>query len=392
MNTFRIGKKILLVIILISTITALMWVKERGYFNNFLISSATLNKDQKLQNYIEQYQKASQKPWQKLNPTQELSIGVHDPIVVVLRQRLQFTGDLAQSVSLKSNPSNFDSILKKAVANFQNRHGLEPNGRVDSLTLKALNVAPSIRLKQIKANLDKLKAFEKAQPDHYIWINIPAFKAEYIDHNKTTWQENIIVGKPAHPTPELSTKITDVMINPYWVVPAGLADRSIIPKIMQDASYIQKHNMRVFDTKTHSEVPLSDFDSAKLQDNPREYFFRQEPGARNPLGQIKYKIVNSKSIYLHDTNTPELFNNTNRALSSGCIRLQNPFTLFDIIMSYDKATFTPTSDIKKILESGKPHNISLNKPLPIFITYITAWVDNKGLLNFREDIYNHGLG
>lgn len=352
-------------------------------------SSAT-KENKTLNQFITSYQKAAKEPWPTLNPKQILQVGVTDESVVLLRKRLQLTGDLSNSI--ESNQSTFDEPVKKAVALFQERHGLNATGIVDKQTLAALSISPKVRLKQLKANLNRWSDFEKKQKPQYLWINIPAFQAQLIEDNQVTLKEPVIVGKPSRPTPEMFSEITDVMLNPYWIVPPSLAKRGIIPKASQDLNYLKEKNIRIFDANNHNELALDEVDTTQLNEHPEQYFFRQEPGPANPLGHIKYKITNSKAIFLHDTNTKALFEKQDRALSSGCIRMQNPFNLLSKIMAYDPSIEKTENDINALLKAGEPVNIKLNKPLPVLITYITAWVDDKGKLNFRDDIYKQDIG
>ncbi|STX51024.1 murein L,D-transpeptidase [Legionella busanensis] len=389
MNLLQSNKKVIVsFLIFVGVMIGLLYTKYYSFKQTGYISF--FEKDKKLKQAIAIYQKAAAEPWERLQPKQLLQLGVTDKSVTLLRKRLQLIGDLSNSTNV--NNSNFDHELKEAVSLFQQRHGLAANGIVDKPTLAALNVPPKTRLKQLQANINRWEDFAKKQKGHYLWINIPAFQAQLVEQNKITLKESIIVGKPSHPTPEMATEITDVMLNPYWIVPSSLAKKNIIPKTIQDANYLKNQNIRIFDATNKKELSSQELDNLQLDRNPDNYFFRQEPGPKNPLGQIKYKITNSQSIFLHDTNAVDLFKNHNRALSSGCIRLQNPFNLFTKIVQNDPSIHKISSNINKILESGEPVNIKLNKPLPVLITYLTVWVDEKGNLNFRDDIYKQDIG
>ncbi|STX28526.1 murein L,D-transpeptidase [Legionella beliardensis] len=385
MHLIHFNKKIMISFLIIFGIIITVYQSFKPVEINSFV-----DEDKKLKQFIAVYQKAAQKPWEKLKPKQLLQVGVTDKSVILLRERLQFTGDLANSIDV--NNSTFDSQLQEAVSLFQKRHGLVSSGKVDKQTLAALNISPQTRLKQLQANISRWSEFTKKQSTHYLWVNVPAFQAQLIEQNRVTLKEPIIVGKPSNPTPAMFTEITDVMLNPYWIVPPTLAKKNVIPKLLQDTDYLKKQNIRVFDASNGKELSVNELDNSQLDKDATNYFFRQEPGPCNPLGQVKYTITNSESIYLHDTNARDLFKKENRALSSGCIRLQNPFNLFSKIMANDKSINKTKSDIKKILESGEPFNIKLHEPLPVFITYITAWVDEQGRLNFRDDIYKQDIG
>lgn len=347
------------------------------------------NVHQQLEKFASIYKEAIQKPWPILAPQQLLKMGISSQDVVMLRERLQFTGDLAVS---SVNYPLFDKKLEEAVLLFQHRHGLIANGQVTKETLAALNVSPEKRMKQLQANIERWKHFEQKQSRRYLWVNIPDYHARLIENEQVSLIERVIIGKPSNPTPELYSKMTDIMLNPYWIVPKSIAKKNLIPKAINNPSYLEQQNIRVFLTSTQEEVPLAQVDWTNVANNVQDYFFRQEPGPHNPLGQIKFKITNKNSIYLHDTSSKQLFDESQRALSSGCIRLQNPFSLFAKLAEDNQSVSKQQSDLKSILKSGETLSIKLNEPLPVYITYLTAWVDNKGLLHFAQDVYNRDVG
>lgn len=359
----------------------------------FLYSSVAVSKsndfikeDIKLKSFLEHYQKAADEPWDIIGTTPQLNLGSEHENVIKIRKHLIFTGDLPHSAEI-NNPL-FDEQVQQAVSLFQKRHGITANGLINEQTIKALNISPKQRLKQLQANIQRWSDFEKKQNDYYLWINIPTYQAQLIKQNKVTFKEKVVVGKPSRQTPELFSEITDIMLNPYWVVPPSLVKSSILPKVDRDANYLKEKNIRLFSVGNEEELATQNINSSLLAENLDKYFFRQEPGPLNPLGQIKYKITNSNSIYLHDTNSKTLFKKKSRALSSGCIRLQNPFKLFSEIVAKEP---NKKVDVEKILSTGEPFNIRLENPIPVFITYLTAWVDAEGRLQFRDDIYKQDL-
>jgi murein L,D-transpeptidase YcbB/YkuD len=350
--------------------------------NNYSLS----NIDEQLKKFIPLYTKQSTKPWIIIAPKQLLRMGVSDKSVVLLRQRLSLTGDLPDTK--QSNSPLFDKSLEKGISIFQERHGIISNGTVDKKTLAALNVRPEIRLKQLKVNMERWKNFKQKESTKYLWINIPDYHARLIENNKISLKERVIVGKPTNPTPELYSEITDVMLNPYWIVPQSIAQNNIIPQAVQNPDYMQQKNIHIFLSSNNQELELNDIDWSSLATTYSDYFFRQDPGPQNPLGKIKFKITNSDSIYLHDTCSKKLFDQDKRALSSGCVRMQNPMLLFSKLAKYNKSVRKKDTSVNTILKSGKTLNIKLDEPFPVYITYMTAWVGQDGLLNFRDDIYN----
>lgn len=345
--------------------------------------------DQKLADYIPIYTKAAQQPWPILTSKQTLKLGIKSEAVILLRKKLHLLGDLSRANI--TNPE-FDAEVEKAVQHFQQRHGITANGQVGPETLAALNVLPEVRLKQLLVNIERWKKFEHKQGSRYLWVNIPDYHARLIEDEQVSMKQRVIIGKPSNPTPELFSEMTHVMLNPYWIVPTSIAKNTIIPKAMQNPAYLEQQNIHVFLSSTQEEIPASQIDWVVISNNMQDYFFRQEPGPRNPLGQIKFKITNSSSIYLHDTSSKELFDKSQRALSSGCIRMQNPFLFFSKLAEYQEYISKQHVKVRDILKSGETVSIKLKEPLPVYITYLTAWVDKNGQLHFEKDVYHRDVG
>jgi len=371
----------LLVLLLIGTIGTLFYNKAPSMSQ---VKPSFNGIDMQLREFIPIYTKAAQQPWKKISLHQSLKLGVNHPEVAILRERLVLIGELT---SIHATGNLFDKDLETAVRHFQQRHGIEASGTINPATLAALNVSPRKRLNQIQANIQRWEKLQQNQSSHFLWVNIPEYKARLIEDDKVTLNERVIIGKPSSPTPEITSQITEVMLNPYWIVPNSLAKQSVMPKALDNPSYLNENNIRVFQANNQQELVVNDIDWSSLSAHYTDYFFRQEPGPKNPLGKIKFKITNKNSIYLHDTSSKNLFEQSQRALSSGCIRIQNPFLLFAKLAEYDSSIDKKNNDVIKALKSGETLNINLKKPLTIYVTYITAWVDADGDLNFRNDIY-----
>ncbi len=341
--------------------------------------------DKQLEHFIPIYSKAAQSPWPVISLKQDLKLGAVSDSVLLLRKRLQLTGDLSKTVEAGRE---FDHNLEQAVQHFQQRHGIKTTGQVGPETLTALNISPKIRLKQLQINIERWKKFEHSKDSRYLWVNIPDYHVRLIEGKQVSMKQRVIIGKPNHPTPELFTEMTHVMLNPYWIIPNSIAKTNLIPKAMENPSYLEHQHIHLYEAGTQQEIPVDQINWSLLNDNIQNYFFRQEPGPRNPLGQIKFQITNTHSIYLHDTSSKELFDKSHRALSSGCIRIQNPFILFSKLAEYSEYISKQNSKVNDILKSGETVSIKLKEPLPVYITYLTAWVDKNGLLHFENDVYN----
>lgn len=285
-----------------------------------------------------------------------LKTGDHGPRVAALRHRLSVPGGDA-----------FDEPLAAAVSRFQQRTGLEVTGKVDEDTLAELNVPVEDRIQQIKVNMERWRWLPGTFGDRYILVNVPEFKLDLVEGGKSVYTMRVVVGKEQSRTPAFSDKMTYIEVNPYWNIPPSIAKNEILPKVAADPGYLASHNMEV--------IPGTDGQ------------LRQLPGGDNALGRLKFMFPNEFNIYLHDTPADHLFNRAERDFSHGCIRLEKPVELANVLLKGDPK-WTPEA-LQAVIDSGEQKTITLEHPLPVHILYWTAWVEPDGTVQFRKDIYGH---
>lgn len=340
---------------------------------------------QQLQQALPIYQAAANHPWPRI-PTSagQLKLGRTSPVVLLLADRLKATGDLSSSYF---TTDLFDATVLQAVQRFQLRHGLKADGLIGQETRQALNVTPQERIHQIQINMQRWATLSNQLNQRFIMVNIPDFKLAVYEHGKEVLSMKTIIGRPTRPTPELNSTVKRVIFNPYWNVPKLIAQNDILPKMQEDPNYLQTMHIKIINRTSDHAVPVEedDVDWEAAQTDGFKYHFRQDPGKDNALGLVKFEFLNSKNIYLHDTPTKNLFNADIRDFSSGCIRLEKPFALVSYLMRTDPDWSQARE--QSILASGKTESIRASQPTPIIVTYITAWVDNRGEINFRSDIY-----
>lgn len=344
---------------------------------------------QRLAKVLPFYQATIDNPWPYLYLSQSLRVGMQDPAVLVLRQRLCATHDLSAVVcKLHSNSLRFDKELEEAVALFQERHGLLIDGRVGKITCAALNVSPRQRTHQIQLNLQRWSRLIALAEPAYIWINVPDHYLRLIKNHHIIFISRVIVGKPSRQTPDINSKVTRIILNPYWTVPPGIARNDVIPNIIKNKNYLQQHRMRVFAAnKPNKELNPNEVDWLAVKQNPSRIILRQDPGPHNALGQIKFEFSNPYLVYLHDTPVKGLFNAQRRLFSSGCVRMEDPFDFLEALVAFDPSLKQEETKIEAALESGQTVTIRLKQPIPIHLTYITAWADKAGSVHFWDDVY-----
>ncbi len=335
------------------------------------------------------YQKASQQYWPMIpSHPSVIKLGTKSHSVLILRERLLMTGDLSPYDD--QGGSRYDYRLREAILSFQERHGLKADGAIGNDTRNELNVSPAVRMQQIALNMQRWAALSSKlkNDDRFIIVNIPDFHMHLYENHHRILSLRAIVGKPDLQTPEIASKITRIVFNPYWNIPNKIAKKDIAPKMLEDPGYLHRMHIRIFKTEDDDSGQITpgrvNWESAA--ESGLIYHLRQDPGPDNALGQVKFEFQNSHDVYMHDTSAKNLFETDIRDYSHGCIRLENPFALVNYLMK-DSPNWSEER-LQEILATGKTRYVKVPVPIPIFVTYITTWVDEEGRLNFRNDVYN----
>ena len=338
--------------------------------------------------------------WPHIKVRGVIGYGMKHPAVTLLRQRLLGPDSGQLRPSQDSTPDTsadnintlYDAELMKAVKAFQKRNNLWPDGIIGPTTLRVLNgtsaapKGPSLKKKeQVALNMERYRWLPDDLGERHVFVNQPEFKLRVFDKGEIIHQARVIVGKRQHATPVFSDKMSLVVFNPNWNVPHSIATKEILPKLQRDPYYLQRRNMRLLNPITAKPINASRINWQQVTRSSFRYRIRQRPGSRNALGRIKFLFPNRHSIYLHDTPGKNLFKKQVRAFSHGCVRVQNPQLLAEVLLSRDKGW--SLSRIKKSINSGRRRTVKLNKKVPIHLAYFTTWVDKQGNITFLEDIY-----
>ncbi|AUD03800.1 L,D-transpeptidase family protein [Spirosoma pollinicola] len=296
--------------------------------------------------------------------------------------RMAFSG-LKETVdstwSAKADPASLDTLSTfapyKQLVGHYNR--LRKQGSSPAL-------ADSLRL--IRQTLNFYRYINRFDPDQFVLVNIPAGELNVFDRTgKRLLPMQVIAGKPDKMTPCMATYIQDIVMYPYWNVPKNIALEEMLPRMKRNIAYIYNQNLQILDAKDH-EVDPEDINWEELSETNFPYRVRQASGCENSLGLLKFNLANPLAIYLHDTNSRDLFKNTtDRWRSHGCVRVQKPVELANLVLG------TPTFDaafMNKCLIDQKPKTLPIPKRFPVFIVYNVADVDSTGKLHFYNDVYS----
>jgi len=289
-----------------------------------------------------------------------LKKGAEDPAIKVIKKRLQLSKDMSGT----DTSSLFNDTLELAVKRFEKRHGYKDDGVITGEIVKEMNVSAEKRLMQILLNMDRMRWMPQKPEGNLIIVNIPEFMLHVYDGKKRLFDMVVVVGKVGNNTMMFNGDLSYIVFSPYWNVPPSIIKSEILPAMQRDPNYLSRKNME----KVGNGI-------------------RQKPGPGNALGKVKFIFPNSFNMYFHDTPSKSLFGQDKRAFSHGCIRLSEPQKMAEWLLRNDPEW--NTEKIVAAMNQTSEKMVKLKSLLPVFIIYYTAWVDDDGLLNFRDDVYKH---
>ncbi len=351
------------------------------------------------------------RPWPSLNLAESLRPEQQSRELVALREILQRTGMLSltesitlfnENVAATTTPlteqtpvdngvanadDRYSGELVEAVKRFQHWQGLEGDGVIGKRTRDWLNVSPQMRATLLALNIQRLRLV----PDNVhtgIMVNIPNYSLIYYQDGAERLSSRVIVGQPKRKTPLMSSSLYNVVVNPPWNVPTTLTRQDIIPKVVRDPGYLQRHGYTVLSgwSQDAEAIDPSMIEWQGVSAERFPYRLRQAPGANNSLGRYKFNMPNSEAIYLHDTPNHNLFQRDIRALSSGCVRVNKASELASMLL---QDAGWNNSRISSTLDQGNTTFVSMKHRIPVNLYYLTAWVADDGKPQFRTDIYNY---
>jgi murein L,D-transpeptidase YcbB/YkuD len=305
--------------------------------------------------------------------------GEKDERIAAIAARLKKLNYLDEDYTSKEN--RYDEKLQDAVNNFQHRKGLQTDAILGNSTIRELNMSPEDRYFQILANLERWRWYPRDLGEHYILINIPAYELTVVKDGNTVREHKVIAGTKERPTPIFSDSLQYIVLNPEWNIPSTIKNEDVIPAASKNPDYLSSRNMTVLSPEGEV-IDLSSINWSS--DEVKTYRFVQESGPSNPLGQVKIIYPNDYAIYLHDTPSKNLFEQNERAESSGCVRVQNVLDLANYLLK-DQEDWD-MERINEVIASGETTQVPVTSPIRVHHFYWTAWRDNGNTV-FTEDVY-----
>lgn len=323
--------------------------------------------------------------WPTIPDGPVLNPGDTDPRIPVLHRRLRVE-TFGPVVAMTDN--RYGDALERDLRFIQRRYGLKADGSVDPATLTALNIPVKTRIRQIELNLERWRWLPQYLGDRNLVVNIAGFQLHIMENDRRVMSMRAVVGNNYRQTPVFSAMLNRLVINPHWYVPLLIAVEDILPVLQKDRFYLDRQGIEVFsgwgaDARKVDPEPI---DWLQVLPENFSYVLRQNPGPLNPLGQMKFMFPNPYDVYIHDSPKTSLFREFTRTFSSGCIRIEKPVDLASYLLR-DDADWG-RQHILAAIASGAPQIIRIRKPVPVHLTYWTAFIDDEGMVQFRDDVYN----
>ena len=346
-----------------------------NYLDSLIADPERINKDEKevlsqyyrLKESLHRYQQlAHHKAFDSIPydiRTVALAVGDSSAAIPKIRERLFALGNIDSD----SKSNIYDQEMALAILQYKKSVGLTPSDKISAKTVSSLNVPFASRIKTIMVNMERCRWIPNGitKSKEYIVINIPSYQLVYFKKGKPVLRSNVVVGKVMNQTVIFSGMMKFIVFSPYWNVPKSIVEKEIKPALAKNPNYLAEHNMERSDGQ-----------------------IRQKPGLENSLGLVKFLFPNSNNIYLHDSPAKSLFDQNSRAFSHGCIRVQKPRELANMILEDKKVykEWTPEK-IDSTMHGGKEIWLTLKYKIPVYIGYFTAWVDDQGVTHFYDDVY-----
>jgi len=320
--------------------------------------------------------------FEKIAEGAPVKLGKPDPRISLVRDRMQDMGFLgsAESYVEAELENTLDAELSAALKKFQKSAKLRQTGILDLATVKSLNRDTSQKdIQRLVYNMERLRWLPKNLGTRFVFVNQPAYNVQVMDRGNEVWRSKVIVGKPLNQTYAFHDEMETVVFNPSWGVPQSIIVNEYLGKLRRDPSYLDRQGFKVI-APNGKVVRSSSINWAAYGSRP-PFGVQQPPGKGNALGELKFLFPNGHDIYMHDTPTKNLFAESTRTFSHGCIRVENPREFAEVVLGWDRKRIDRETD------SRKSQSVVLSQKLPVHITYFTAWPDSSGKMSYFNDVY-----
>lgn len=322
-------------------------------------------------------------PWPEL-PALKLKPGESNEALPLIRDVLLRSGDLpaGQLNAEQLKLATYDEQTVQAIGHFQQRHGLEADGVIGRRTLSWLRLPPKVRAVILARSILRSDLPLQISSQRHILVNIPEYQLRVLDGQQEIFSSRVIVGQIKRQTPILSSEISSIVLNPAWHVPARILQQDLVPKLVKDKHFLDKGQFELVDSQGLTVDPTAMVWDGTEANFP--YRLRQKPGDHNALGRYKFYLPNNDAIYLHSTSSPGYFKRDLRALSSGCVRVEEADDFARLLLKGSKWNI---DKLDKMLKEDTTKWLAMTDPVPVYTVYWRSWVDKQGQLQFRDDIY-----
>jgi murein L,D-transpeptidase YcbB/YkuD len=323
--------------------------------------------------------------WPRLPEKASWERGQTGEVADRLRERLRVSGDLV--AASQGEGADAELELFEGLRRFQERHGLEADGRMGAQTLQALNVSLPERIRQIELNMERWRWLPPDLGPRHIRVNVPAFDLAVVEENRVVMRMRVVAGRHYRRTPVFSSRMDHLVLNPDWNIPTRIAVEDILPKARKDPDYLTREKIRIFQSwdRDAAELDPGGIDWSGVTAANFRYRLKKDPGAHNDLGRIKFLFPNKFDVYLHDTPSKRLFERSMRGFSSGCIRIEKPLDLAAYVLK-DSPGWSREA-LSAAIDTGQRRTIGLARKIPVHLIYMTAGADAEGRALFWPDIY-----
>jgi murein L,D-transpeptidase YcbB/YkuD len=321
--------------------------------------------------------------WPTVPVGKPIKPGARDPRIPAVRARLAASGELGGRT--EGDSTRYDAALERAVAVFQARHRMDSTGTIDRATVAAMNVSVADRVNQVRVNLERARWVLGGLGEDFLLVNLPAFKAYLIEGGRNVWESRTQIGDEAKQTPTFRAQMQTVVFNPDWTVPRTILGEELLPELQGGKDVLTEKHIHLYDDK-NQEVDPSSINWSSVDPETFPYTLRQPPEEMNALGRVKFLFPNKYSIYLHDTPNRHLFEVGRRTFSHGCIRIENPLQLAEILLRGQDGW--DANRIDQVVATGETQNVALEHRIPVLIVYWTVTVGASGETRFADDIYD----